>query len=430
MNYATRVMNILISIGSLGLGGAEKQAVWLANRLSLDHEVSLFTYHGGKREVDLSQNVKWIKIFDEVESKGSSVSPSMSRPVRESFSHKVLKFMKNNFYVRTQIKWILSLLKKSAKKSQKYKVSKILFVPVRVLNETYIYRKARLVLKDSKPDLVITFLFHDTLNVGLASVLKFQKPKLIVGRRSPIGYGDDSRGLIHKRILRFIYGSADMGISNSIANIESAIKDGLSKSKIRIIPNYVTSPALHRNQKQSSDNLKLVCIANMHWYKNHRNLVLATSRVIHSGNHISLTLIGDGPLFTEIFELSSDLGLSIDFRGFEDNPSASLQEFDAAILVSYFEGSSNAVLEALISGIPVISSNTGSVSELISSGAPIVLCDPNDIESIANATRFLKDNYEHYSGQARSYSQYLKTAYGEDRIFSLWNKAIRDVTSE
>ena len=43
-------MKILISIGSLGLGGAEKQAVWLANEFSKANEVTLVTYYGGKRE--------------------------------------------------------------------------------------------------------------------------------------------------------------------------------------------------------------------------------------------------------------------------------------------------------------------------------------------------------------------------------------------
>jgi len=57
MTYALVVMKILISIGTLGLGGAEKQAVWLANRLSEHHDVTLLTYHGGVREKDLSPNV-------------------------------------------------------------------------------------------------------------------------------------------------------------------------------------------------------------------------------------------------------------------------------------------------------------------------------------------------------------------------------------
>ena len=66
MNYATRVMNILISIGSLGLGGAEKQAVWLANEFAVDNEVTLITYHGGKRESELSNRVRWIRLIPEV----------------------------------------------------------------------------------------------------------------------------------------------------------------------------------------------------------------------------------------------------------------------------------------------------------------------------------------------------------------------------
>ena len=60
-------MKILISIGTLGLGGAEKQAVWLANRLSEEHEVTLLTYHGGAREKDISSRIAWKTIFDDDE---------------------------------------------------------------------------------------------------------------------------------------------------------------------------------------------------------------------------------------------------------------------------------------------------------------------------------------------------------------------------
>ena len=127
--------------------------------------------------------------------------------------------------------------------------------------------------------------------------------------------------------------------------------------------------------------------------------------------------------------LSSELGVPVTFEGFVSNPATKLGGFDAAILVSYFEGSSNAVLEALVAGIPVISSNTGSVSELMSSGAPIIVCDPDSPESIAIAITSLKENYEDYLKKAQDYSDFLEIELSEDSVFKLWNALILDVIS-
>jgi glycosyltransferase involved in cell wall biosynthesis len=230
-------------------------------------------------------------------------------------------------------------------------------------------------------------------------------------------------------ILRLVYKLADLGVSNSKANVTSAIHDGLVESKIQIVPNFVTKPEFFTRKIPQQGALKMVCIANMHWYKNHKNLLVAISKVVNHREIVQLTLIGNGPLFKEIVMLSGELGVPVMFEGFVSNPATKLHDFDAAILVSYFEGSSNAVLEALVTGIPVISSNTGSVSELMSSGAPIIVCDPDSPDSIAIAITNLKENYEDFLKKAQDYSDFLEIELSEDSVFKLWSALILDVTS-
>jgi len=429
MNYATRVMNILISIGSLGLGGAEKQAIWLANRLSLEHKVTLFTYQGGERECELSERVQWLKFT------GRESSQKLEPDLGLDPDHQVGNLdsesdFKNALTLRIILKQKIRITAKNLFQfSQEYKFDRLITFPINILDQIIAYRKVRRIVNDCNPDLVITFLFHDTINVGLASVLRFKRPKLIVGRRSPIGYGDNTRGLMHRLILRLVYKLADVGVSNSKANVSSAIHDGLVESKIQIVPNFIKKPEFFLRKIPQHGPLKMVCIANMHWYKNHKNLLVGISKVVNQEDIVQLTLIGNGPLFKEIVMLSYELGVPVMFEGFVSNSATKLRDFDAAILVSYFEGSSNAVLEALVVGLPVISSNTGSVSELISSGAPIIVCDPDSPESIAIAIANLKENYEDYSKKAQHYSDFLKFEFSEDSVFKLWNTLILDVTS-
>ena len=99
------------------------------------------------------------------------------------------------------------------------------------------------------------------------------------------------------------------------------------------------------------------------------------------------------------------------------------------MLVSHVEGSSNALLEGLVCGIPALVSKVGATQELMSQGAPLILCDSHDVSSIANGLIQLKANYEVLNAEAREFSKFLSEALSEDAIFKKWQEAIRRVTS-
>jgi len=494
-------MKILISIGTLGLGGAEKQAVWLANKLSKEHEVTLLTYHGGAREKDIISGVTWKTIFDnQIEEKitlHDSAETVTENPIKafevgntdkhdlnqkienrlhletsrdRTFKEKIRYALKSmpallNFLaqlyvrfelvfkmlkvivitllkivrrskqlfiriIRTLINLVFSLMSKVLARLRKFLY--ILSFPKARLNfenQTYVFRKARKIVKDSRPDLVITFLFHDTLNIGLAGITQINRPRLIVGRRSPIGYGDGSRSRLHKFILRFIYLFSNLAVSNSEANHESAINDGIGKRKIRIIENFVTSKDFHNVELTKTEALDVLCIANFHWYKNHESLIRAVSTIPNHEKCFRFTFIGDGPLLGSMQQLACDLKVSAEFRGFVSDPSSEISAFQALVLVSHVEGSSNALLEGLICGIPALVSKVGAAQELMSQGAPLILCDSHDVSSIANGLIQLKANYEILNAEAKEFSKSLSVALSEDAIFKKWQEAIRLVTS-
>ena len=494
-------MKILISIGTLGLGGAEKQAVWLANKLSEQHEVTLLTYHGGAREKDISSRVTWKTIFDNQNEEKITLhdsaefvaenslmlfdagnidkhdqiheidtdfrmETSRARIFKEKIKHSLEGFpallnLLTQLYFRFELllnflKLIVIILLKVVRKSKQLFViiirtminlgfslkSKVLSNTRKFLylisfpkarlnfkNQTYVFRKARKIVKNSSPDLVITFLFHDTLNIGLAGLVQVNRPRLIVGRRSPIGYGDGSRNRIHKLILRFIYLLSNLAVSNSQANIESAIGDGIGKRKIMVIENFVAKNDLSSFLPTKVKPLEVLCIANFHWYKNHESLIRAISTIPNHEKNFRFTFIGDGPLLGSIQQLACDLKVSSEFRGFIDNPSSEIPAFHALVLVSHVEGSSNALLEGLVCGIPALVSKVGATQELMSQGAPLILCDSHDVSSIANGLIQLKANYEVLNAEAREFSKFLSEALSEDAIFKKWQEAIRRVTS-
>ena len=478
-------MKILISIGTLGLGGAEKQAVWLANRLSEEHEVTLLTYHGGAREKDISSSVTWKTIFD-IESLGqvtidkstnlntenspipfqsvNAVRLNLDNSIQNELdsildisragrSKEKIRFLLKDFpeiyrscirlHIRFEsfikcLKLTLSTLNNfvySLKSRMLTGLRKFLYlltlpkVRVNLKNQTYVFRKARKIVKESGPDLIITFLFHDTLNVGLAGLMQIKRPRLIVGRRSPIGYGDDSRSKVHKLILKIINRFATLAVSNSFGNLESAHRDGLRENKLRVIGNYISSNTLSEISFFQDKALKILCIANFHWYKNHEGLLRAVSSIVGHQNRFHFTFVGDGPLLGDMQILASELKISAEFKGFVDNPSLDIHNYHAMVLVSHVEGSSNALLEGLVAGVPALVSNVGAVQELVKQGAPLIVCDSTDLDSIAKGLVKLSNEYQTLRSEALSFSNIVLETLGEDSVLKKWQDVIKEVTS-
>jgi glycosyltransferase involved in cell wall biosynthesis len=393
--------SILISIGTLGLGGAEKQAVWLANRLSEDNQVTLLTFTSGEREKDVSSKITRVNVSVDINSRQERNSKSFSligRSVR--FVEKVTFYVLNRFNSFSIIIY-----------------TRIFF---------RIYNK----ITRQKPDVVITFLLHDTLMVGLASIFRFRKPVLIIGRRSPFGYGNLIKSGLQKFIFRKIIQKAKVCVTNSNSNIANALLDGVSLEKIVNIPNFIDRADSLKTITEKHDRLRIVCVANMHWYKNHAKLLEAFSCIPEASNYFELDLIGKGPLLQENIALTKKLGLSVNFLTSEDNPRGILKNYDAFILVSSFEGSSNAICEALAEGLPVISSETGNAKELKGFGAPILLCNSESVDSIKYALLELHRNYRELGQNARAFSAVIQDLYSEEKVFSKWDSLIESLLNK
>ena len=103
-----------------------------------------------------------------------------------------------------------------------------------------------------------------------------------------------------------------------------------------------------------------------------------------------LVVLGSGPLERQVYQLVSELGIAkkIVFVGrvTHDKVPDYLAAADFLCLPSLREGCPNIVLEALSTGIPVLSSKVGAVPEMLSSQQHILglMAEPNSVEDFAN----------------------------------------------
>lgn len=122
-------------------------------------------------------------------------------------------------------------------------------------------------------------------------------------------------------------------------------------------------------------------------------LVEAVKQLKENCPKIKLVIIGDGSFRQYIEEKVSSLGLkkNVLITGYVSNPLTFVAASHVYCHISFSEGLSLAILEAMILGKPIVASNTGGIPEQIASGETGLLVDNTVAEITKAILRLLKD---------------------------------------
>ncbi|RFP59556.1 glycosyltransferase [Cognatiluteimonas weifangensis] len=98
-----------------------------------------------------------------------------------------------------------------------------------------------------------------------------------------------------------------------------------------------------------------------------------------------IALAGDGPLRGQLEQLAREAGVAADlsFLGERSDTVRLMQAADFLVLPSRFEGQSNALLEAMAAGCPVIASAVGGTPELVRDGRTGLLFAPGSVAALS-----------------------------------------------
>ena len=142
-----------------------------------------------------------------------------------------------------------------------------------------------------------------------------------------------------------------------------------------------------------------------------------------------LALVGDGPLGTELKELAAKLKIdnNVDWLGHVSDPFPLLRGASLFVMTSRFEGTPNALLEAMACGLPAVVSNASpGPCELIGTDEnPAGLIVPvEDIGATANAIiRLARD--ETLRRRFGLAAQERVRAHDADRAIKVWTQLLR-----
>lgn len=174
---------------------------------------------------------------------------------------------------------------------------------------------------------------------------------------------------------RFLFGKV---VTNVIVNSEeigrSIVKNNpniIPKDKITIIYNGIDiedfdpthSPSLEHN----NDSIILGTTGRCVEQKNQLMLIHTLKELRQRGYKIKLQIAGAGYLLESLKNKIKELQLESDVTllGFVEDTRATLAGFDIFLFPSHYEGSANAIIEAMAMGKPVVSYDVSSMPEMV-----------------------------------------------------------------
>jgi len=128
-------------------------------------------------------------------------------------------------------------------------------------------------------------------------------------------------------------------------------------------------------------------VAHLSPEKGHETLLRAARILADRGLDFHLVLVGEGRLRQGLERIARQSGLSdrVTFTGFRPDSEALMRQFDVFCLPSLSEGLSSAILAAMASAQPVVSTCVGGIPELVQEGVTGYLVSPDAPEELAAA---------------------------------------------
>lgn len=170
--------------------------------------------------------------------------------------------------------------------------------------------------------------------------------------------------------VRKFYKYADGIVANSLGVRDDVIKvTGIDKNKVSVIYNPKNLEFIRARSQEEVEHVWfarktlpiVIAVGRLRVQKNFSILIRAFARVIQE-TPARLIIAGGGREEERLRALIRELSLddSVSLTGYKDNPHAYMRGADIFVSASTWEGLPNAVIEALVCGLPIIASDCSS----------------------------------------------------------------------
>ncbi len=307
-------MKIRFFINTLGGGGAEKVLVDLLKSLvKMGMECSLLTISGGVHQQALPKSVNFKQIVN----------------IKNKFFKRIFNFIINHLPKKL-------LTKMYFKDSFDYEIAYLEGFPTRVIASLSKSRKK------------IAFVHCD---------VSVNNPILPV-------YGDKKHCLEeYKKFNRVCFVSKKA--LSGFEKVYGTLENSCVVHNVLDIETVVKKASLSAGFGYSTSGCKIVTVGRLTPPKKMDRLLRIASR-LEKKYKFELWVVGDGELRQELNQIIIDNDIkSVKMLGFQESPYSLVKQADLFVCSSIFEGYSTAVTEALLLGVPVLTTDCAGMDELL-----------------------------------------------------------------
>jgi GalNAc-alpha-(1->4)-GalNAc-alpha-(1->3)-diNAcBac-PP-undecaprenol alpha-1,4-N-acetyl-D-galactosaminyltransferase len=364
-------MRVTLVIGSLVLGGAERQITLMADYWAVKGwHVTLITFIEGDNHYSVHPEVRQISAY--VPASSTRLLARMNEAIRRQFA-------------------------------------------------------LRRAICDSQPNVVISFLNKTNVRVLMATI-GLKVPCIVCERSVP---HLDELSFFWGLLRRFLYPHA----ASVVAQTKGALEYFPPRihERGRVIPNPVVCPGSGspQNKLSRSPGKVVVSLGRLADEKGFDLLINAFAIIVDRHPDWSLYIWGEGGNRSSLEGLAKELGIDsrVHLSGSTKEPTGRLREADLFVLSSHYEGFPNALCEAMACGLPVISFNCPyGPMEIIRDGVDGLLVPNEDVRALAAAMdRLMADETErnHFAAAAPN----ILERFSVYKVMNMWENVISHVTS-
>ena len=223
----------------------------------------------------------------------------------------------------------------------------------------------------------------------------------LLGKKTVVtAHGSDlmiqTKNPILRNLIKFVLKKADYVLVVNQTLKEKVLELGINPDKVYITPNAVDVEKFNPKNTElpsdvniNSDNQSMLFVGNLVFQKGVKYL-LEAKKLMKSD--VELVVVGDGPLRQELeMKVQDDEIPDVVFIGARRDVDQIMPSFDVFVLPSISEGFPITILEAMASGLPVVATNAGGISEVMNKYVGIMVNPANPTELASALDKILEN---------------------------------------
>ncbi len=252
-------------------------------------------------------------------------------------------------------------------------------------------------IRRERVNVIQPFLTPSTF-FGLLPAIVGRTPVKIVTERCGVRVETSLGNNLYRKAEDFLTRFADWVVPNSQAGMSYLIKRGINPARIkviyngvnlkRLVPDPIKVAQIRAHMRVPTKGMVIGITASLSPAKDHATFFQAAQIISQVMPEVRFSIVGDGLLRPSLMKQVDELGLSsfVAFHGIQRDIGSYVSAYDVACLCSAdHEGCSNALLEAMALGKPVVASDVGGNRELVEDGKTGLLVPIRNPQALADA---------------------------------------------